>query len=122
MNEDIDQIFRVIARMWQSAAASKDYETLLELSFTGRQLFKALKQEEAAEACLGTLHIAVSHLRDVYNSKSEAENIGNKENECSFCGRMSPDVRLGAAPSAFICEGCVATFSEIFANDVRSKQ
>jgi hypothetical protein len=32
---------------------------------------------------------------------------------CSFCGKSAPDVRLGAGPSAFICNECVATFAGI---------
>lgn len=37
------------------------------------------------------------------------------EPACSFCGRTRPDVRLGAGPSAFICDSCVAAFASVFA-------
>jgi hypothetical protein len=33
---------------------------------------------------------------------------------CSFCGSSPPDVRLGAGPSAFICDGCVDLFARHF--------
>jgi hypothetical protein len=33
---------------------------------------------------------------------------------CSFCGRSPPEVRLGAGPSAFICEQCVDVFAHYF--------
>lgn len=29
---------------------------------------------------------------------------------CSFCGKATPEVRLGAGPNVFICNECVATF------------
>ena len=36
------------------------------------------------------------------------------QRSCSFCGRSPPDVRLGAGPSAFICDGCVDLFAHHF--------
>jgi hypothetical protein len=33
---------------------------------------------------------------------------------CSFCGRSPPQVRLGAGPSAFICDRCVDLFAHHF--------
>ena len=36
------------------------------------------------------------------------------QRSCSFCGRSPPDVRLGAGPSAFICDGCVDDFARHF--------
>jgi hypothetical protein len=35
----------------------------------------------------------------------------NVEPSCSFCGKTPPSVRLGAGPSAFICNECVELFS-----------
>ena len=37
------------------------------------------------------------------------------EPACSFCGRKPREVRLGAGPSAFICDGCVGLFASVFA-------
>jgi hypothetical protein len=39
---------------------------------------------------------------------------------CSFCGKSPPDVRLGAGPSAFVCDGCVDLFARHFEEAVRS--
>jgi hypothetical protein len=36
------------------------------------------------------------------------------QRSCSFCGRSPPEVRLGAGPSAFICDGCVDVFENHF--------
>ena len=36
------------------------------------------------------------------------------EPACSFCGRKRREVRLGAGPEAFICDGCVGIFTDIF--------
>ncbi|MGA2792107.1 MAG: ClpX C4-type zinc finger protein [Roseiarcus sp.] len=117
MSEDIEQLFRNIVTVWQAAASKGDYEQLLDLSFSGRQIFKALKQDEAAEACLGTLHIAISHLWKETGSKASVEINDAKQNECSFCGRRPPGVRLGAGPAVFICNECAETFSKIFAEE-----
>lgn len=35
---------------------------------------------------------------------------------CSFCGQSPPAVRLGAGPTAFICNECVDTFANVFAD------
>jgi hypothetical protein len=32
---------------------------------------------------------------------------------CSFCSKAPPEVRLGAGPSAFICNECVATLAPL---------
>jgi RNA polymerase-binding transcription factor DksA len=32
--------------------------------------------------------------------------------QCSFCSKSTPEVRLGAGPSAFICNECVKVFAE----------
>jgi len=40
----------------------------------------------------------------------------NAEPTCSFSSRKPPEVRLGAGPSAFICDGCVGGFAGIFAS------
>jgi hypothetical protein len=41
-------------------------------------------------------------------------NPPSDQRNCSFCGRSPPDVRLGAGPSAFICDGCVDLFARHF--------
>jgi hypothetical protein len=38
----------------------------------------------------------------------------SSQQSCSFCGRSPPEVRLGAGPSAFICDGCVDLFARHF--------
>jgi hypothetical protein len=39
---------------------------------------------------------------------------------CPFCGRSPPEVRLGAGPSAFICDRCVDLFAHHFAETAPS--
>jgi len=41
-------------------------------------------------------------------------NPPSSQQSCSFCGRSPPEVRLGAGPSAFICDGCVDLFADHF--------
>ena len=43
-------------------------------------------------------------------------NPPSSQQSCSFCGRSPPEVRLGAGPSAFICEQCVDVFAHHFAD------
>ena len=117
MSNDVDQLLRNIASVWQAAASRGDYEALLELGFSARQIFKALKQEEAVEACLGTLHIAISHLWNDSDLQESTETAPLIQNKCSFCGRKPPDVRLGAGPGVFICNECVETFTKILSKE-----
>jgi hypothetical protein len=38
----------------------------------------------------------------------------SSQQSCSFCGMSPPEVRLGAGPSAFICDRCVDLFAHHF--------
>jgi ClpX C4-type zinc finger len=48
-------------------------------------------------------------MRIVEKNKS----ISTMVERCSFCSKAPPDVRLGAGPSAFICNECVELFASI---------
>jgi hypothetical protein len=52
----------------------------------------------------------------IYQCASELRPVGDDRSahrSCSFCGKAPPDVRLGAGPSALICNECVAAFSHV---------
>ena len=58
-----------------------------------------------------------SLLQFIFNSSRKLLDLqtpqqGEDNPVCSFCGRQPPSVRLGAGPSAFICNECVELFSE----------
>jgi hypothetical protein len=61
-----------------------------------------------------SMRLALSEFIDRCSEKlsdhSSPGQIG--EPSCSFCGKKPPSVRLGAGPSAFICNECVELFSQ----------
>jgi hypothetical protein len=62
----------------------------------------------------GSMKLTLSQFIDECSEKlsdhSSAAQITDPS--CSFCGKKPPSVRLGAGPSAFICNECVALFSQ----------
>ena len=56
---------------------------------------------------IGMLRSSVKEL----SPETEKETI---QKECSFCGQKPPKVKLGAGPTAFICNECVSRFNIIF--------
>jgi hypothetical protein len=61
------------------------------------------------------MRMAIEGLENVANKGAELPGT-DLEQGCSFCGRKGPGVRLVAGPTAFICDSCVATASEVFAS------
>jgi RNA polymerase-binding transcription factor DksA len=66
-------------------------------------VFRELKDDESEYVALASIKGAVDLLLPT-----------DEGDQCSFCGRKPPEVRLAAGPSAFICDSCVATLSETF--------
>ncbi len=61
-----------------------------------------------------SMKLALSQFIDRCSEKlSDHSSTGQiSEPSCSFCGKGPPLVRLGAGPSAFICNECVELFSQ----------
>jgi hypothetical protein len=113
MKNDVSELFRILSGLWLEYAKKKDFETVMEVSFASRLLFKALPNAEGAhESSLGALHQAIEVLLD--EGQPPVKPTTTDARECSFCGRKPPEVRLGAGPNVFICDNCVGVFSEVF--------
>jgi hypothetical protein len=82
------------------------FQSAALVALLGSLLSREQFNEELAAGWQPLLLKAVDELR------AEPKAAGADKPACSFCGRAEPEVRLGAG--AFICDACVATFSEIF--------
>ncbi|MGD0641974.1 MAG: ClpX C4-type zinc finger protein [Roseiarcus sp.] len=75
-------------------------------------LFTRIKDDQGSRlnnAVLEFIGLCALHLK----SDRAAADEGGDKIACSFCGKSSPEVRLGAGPSAFICNECVGVFSDL---------
>jgi hypothetical protein len=98
--------------MWVDLAKKKDFKSIMELALASRLLFRALPNAEAAEkASLGALYHAIEMM--LYDGPPP-DKIVHGDPVCSFCGRGQTEVRLGAGPETFICDGCVGDFAAAF--------
>jgi RNA polymerase-binding transcription factor DksA len=70
-----------------------------------------LDQNSLTEATKTTLLQFVINSSEKLLNRSTAPQ-GMTDTRCSFCDKQPPSVRLGAGPSAFICNECVELFSE----------
>jgi ClpX C4-type zinc finger protein len=98
--------------MWADLAKQKDFKSIMELALASRLLFRALPNAEGPEeAALLALQLSIEMV--VFDGKPpKTTSMGAPV--CSFCGRKPPEVRLGAGPEAFICDGCVSDFAAVF--------
>src|ERR1051326_3522703 len=91
------QLFEQLTSLWMRAFEEKRFEDALFCSFANYLVSCEARDEEYQKTSLVALQGAVEALLP----ESEAE-----KDECSFCGRRPPEVRLAAGPSAFICNEC----------------
>ena len=112
MSNDVSELFRILSGMWMDLAKQKDFKSIMELAMASRLLFRALPNAEGPEeAALLALHHAIEMV--VFDVEPPKRSIPS-DPVCSFCGRRPPEVRLGAGPEAFICDGCVNDFAAVF--------
>src|SRR4051812_30141713 len=112
MQNDVSELFRILSGLWLEYAKKKDFEAVMEISLASRLLFKVLPDAEGPhESSMGALHQAIEVL--LYEGQPPTKSV-TKTPECSFCGRKPPEVRLGAGPDAFICDGCIGDFADVF--------
>jgi hypothetical protein len=98
--------------MWIDLAKKKDFESIMELALASRLLFRALPNAEGPEeAALLALNQSIEMV--LFDGEPPKKNV-HDDPVCSFCGRKPPEVRLGAGPEAFICDGCVSDFAAVF--------
>ena len=89
--------------------ANEDYENCLRrcsaLLFDGDQVLGEPLKASLYVFMRGMLRVPARARREVPPSG---------QRRCSFRGRSPPEARLGAGPSAFICDGCVEIFAHLF--------
>jgi ClpX C4-type zinc finger len=107
-----NDIFRILAPEWERAIVEKRYHDVIVNGLLGYLLIHEQKSEPFEKVALGYVLKAISDLLSEY----KGQRVTRAEAACSFCGRTEPEVRLGAGPGVFICDSCVATFAEIFAD------
>ena len=101
------QLLEQLTSIWMRAFEDRRFEDALFCSFANYLISREAQDEEYQKTCLIALKGAVDGLLP----ESEVA-----KDECSFCGRRPPEVRLAAGPRAFICNECVAMLTqEVFA-------
>jgi ClpX C4-type zinc finger len=99
---------RLIGLVWGELMKQQRFQSAALVTLLAYLLSREQEDEELAAGWQPLLLKAIDELR----AKPKA--AGADKPACSFCGRAEPEVRLGAGAGAFICDGCVATFSEVF--------
>ncbi|MGX5840453.1 ClpX C4-type zinc finger protein [Mesorhizobium sp. ArgA1] len=109
-----------ITETWVKLSREGDYAAILRTACEYYETLTQAGSTEEATACLGVISVTVQHLLSTSSDDSAIEGAAEASTvSCSFCGRTQADARIGAGPSAFICEFCVTDFSDIFAEGVR---
>jgi hypothetical protein len=62
----------------------------------------------------GVYRVLGELIRECASLVAPSDEATNVDPACSFCGRKPPEVKLGAGPKAFICDGCVDVFASLF--------
>jgi hypothetical protein len=100
------------SRLWGHLMIAEKFKEAIDFSTFLNRLAVDLGDDELISASASMIKKAAEEIV----SKHTAKNPKSIEvhPSCSFCGKSPPEVRLGASSSAYICNECVATFTEIF--------
>lgn len=105
-------LFHILAGVWAEHAKRKDFNAVIDVALASYLLFRTLPDTAGPqESALGALYLALETVLRHGNPPKRRLDI---DAICSFCGRKPPEVRLGAGPDVFICEGCVNDFTAYF--------
>jgi hypothetical protein len=105
-NSELEKFAGQLTSIWMRAFEEKRFHDALVTAFASFLISREMKYEDLEPSFLAAMRAAIERLLP---SDSSA-----KKDECSFCGRHPPDVRLAAGPNAFICDACVTMFSQMF--------
>jgi hypothetical protein len=103
-----DLMLRLFSEAWQKSVNDKEWHSAVLVAMGAYLYFTVEKNDQYRGGTLGLI-TAAFQLQDLSTSDRDKSKI-----ICSFCGKDQSQVRLGAGPSAHICENCVRMFSEIF--------
>jgi hypothetical protein len=107
-DDSVGSVDAAFTRLQEDYADDRYYECLVGAC----DLFLRIKDDRGGQlngVVLEFMRQCVSHLSD-----EDDKVVASKHDvACSFCGKTSPEVRLGAGPSVFICNECVGVFSHV---------
>jgi len=93
----------ILTPIWMKAFEEKRYKDALLLGLVSYIVFRERNSEDEQMASL----LAIRAVIDNLSPRPSGD-------QCSFCGRRPPAVRLAAGPDAFICDDCVSTLNATF--------
>jgi hypothetical protein len=97
------EIVEQLTSLWVAASEARRFREALLIGMA-IQLLSFGKSGETETAAWTAIRGAIDKLMPEEDTRQQ----------CSFCGRSPPEVRLAAGPNAFICEPCVKALSETF--------
>jgi len=100
---------RLIAMAWGELMKQQRFQSAALMALLAYLLSREQADEELEAGWMPLMLTAVDELRGTQPEPAAAD-----DKACSFCFRREREVRLAAGARVFICDGCVATFSEIF--------
>jgi hypothetical protein len=98
---DLPDVVDKLLFMWGKATKEKRFHDALALAYANYIIAREMKDDGSS----------LTLMKAAIDSLLPADDPANR-NECSFCGRARPDVRLAAGPNVFICDKCVTMLSE----------
>jgi len=96
----------ILTPIWMKAFEEKRHEDALLLALVSYMISRQKYSRDEQIAALLALRAVIDNLAPK----------GGGEEQCSFCGRRPPLIRLAAGPNAFICDSCVSYLSGVFKN------
>jgi ClpX C4-type zinc finger len=111
-SEQAEKFSRLVTALWSESSKRNDYGSVIKIGLHAYSIFDLVGQSEYAEACLEAIGPAIDAV--LGGGPKTMPRTSGAVQACSFCGKAPPEIKLGAGPSAFICNECVAIFSNIF--------
>jgi hypothetical protein len=106
-DDELERMPDMLTTIWMKAFEEKRFHDALMNAFANYLISREMKNEEFEQTVLISMKGAIERLLPPDGS--------DKEDQCSFCGRRPPAVRLAAGPDAFVCNECVTMLSQTFA-------
>jgi RNA polymerase-binding transcription factor DksA len=107
-DHELEDIPRLLTSVWMKPFEEMRFHDALVCGFSNYMVAREVKDSEYEASFLLAMRETIERMLP-QSEQAEKE-------ECSFCGRRPPDVRLAAGPEVFICNVCVAILTESFRN------
>jgi hypothetical protein len=107
--DELKELPELLSVLCVRAFEERRFRDALLSAFASYLISIELKDEDCQSGFLVAVKGAIDKLMPADQSSRPRE-------ECSFCGRKPPDVRLAAEPNVYICDDCVATLAQTFSS------